>query len=495
MAKNILLVEPGYKTKFPPMGLMKISTYHKTMGDNVTFVKGIRHSTKYSVYFDRIYISTLFTYNWDVTTKTINYYKELVNNDTSRIIVGGVMASLMPDEVHFETGILPIIGLLDRPGMLDDGNDIIIDSLIPDYNLFTKPQIQLSLFDPDDDKYDYSYSLIKDSYFGYSTRGCIRKCKFCGVHRIEPKYVDYIDLKPYVSEIKNKYNEKYHLVLFDNNVLASNAFSDIIRDIKELGFEKGSIFKYRGKAGQEVRRRKSVDFNQGVDAKLICEREAKIELLSQICITPLRIAFDHIAEKKIYVKAVKLAAKYGIRDLSNYILYNWNDTPDDLWNRLKVNIDLNKELDLSIYSFPMKFIPLFAKNRSHVSDQWNWWYIRGVQRILNVLKGSVMTTEDFFYRAFGSNPCEFKKILLLPEAILMSRDKQPWYLEQLWDRKFEALKKANSNFESYLLETLNEHKSPHDLKLFIPTLKSKKLKDFLGLYLMTFDDVKIMKNN
>ena len=37
---RILLVEPDYKNKYPPMGLMKISTYHKSKGDYVVFAKG-----------------------------------------------------------------------------------------------------------------------------------------------------------------------------------------------------------------------------------------------------------------------------------------------------------------------------------------------------------------------------------------------------------------------------------------------------------------------
>ena len=40
MNREILLIEPNYRNKYPPMGLMKISTYYKELGDNVTFFKG-----------------------------------------------------------------------------------------------------------------------------------------------------------------------------------------------------------------------------------------------------------------------------------------------------------------------------------------------------------------------------------------------------------------------------------------------------------------------
>lgn len=38
--RNVLLIEPNYKTKFPPIGLMKLATYFKSLGDNVVFFKG-----------------------------------------------------------------------------------------------------------------------------------------------------------------------------------------------------------------------------------------------------------------------------------------------------------------------------------------------------------------------------------------------------------------------------------------------------------------------
>ncbi len=40
MKRKILLIEPNYKNKYPPIGLMKIATYHRNLGDDVKFFKG-----------------------------------------------------------------------------------------------------------------------------------------------------------------------------------------------------------------------------------------------------------------------------------------------------------------------------------------------------------------------------------------------------------------------------------------------------------------------
>lgn len=41
MNRKILLVEPNYKNKYPPMGLMKLATYYRNIGDEVIFLKEI----------------------------------------------------------------------------------------------------------------------------------------------------------------------------------------------------------------------------------------------------------------------------------------------------------------------------------------------------------------------------------------------------------------------------------------------------------------------
>lgn len=477
MSRNILLVEPGFSTKFPPLDLMKISAYHKELDDKVTFYKGMKDEAYYQ-YWDRIYVSSLFTFQWKTTVETILYYKKIVGDDLSKIFVGGILASLMKKELWKATGILPLKGLLNEPRILDEDNELIVENMIPDYELFNESTQE--------------YSLIKDSYFGYATRGCIRKCQFCGVPILEPEFIDYQGIKPYVEEITKRYGEKTHLVLFDNNILASKKFEKIINDIIELGFEKGAKFTYT-KNGRTISKQRYVDFNQGTDARLM--KEKHIKLLSKIALHPLRIAFDHISDREIYEKKIRLAAKYEIQHLSNYILYNYDDTPEDLWQRLKINIDLNKELDLAIYSFPMKYIPIFHKDRSYVSEpNWNYQFIRGVQRILNVLKGSVMTSEVFFYRAFGESPAKFLEILHMPESILMNRGFEPKSEEIEWLNKFRAL---TNNEKNELLDLLCTNRTIKSLKTATVYIKNKKLRNILQLYFpkeKTEQNLKLFKN-
>jgi hypothetical protein len=82
----------------------------------------------------------------------------------------------------------------------------------------------------------------------------------------------------------------------------------------------------------------------------------------------MRVAFDHVKDKKKYVRALKLARRYGIKEFSNYMLYNWKDTPKDLYERLVINIRLNEKWGKgtdrpsgAIYSYPMRYAPI--KNR------------------------------------------------------------------------------------------------------------------------------------
>ena len=590
--RNILLIEPNYKNKYPPIGLMKIATYHRMLGDKVKFFKGdlkdlvieqiyedclkklkridnsikwqqkasfiklfiktgkkenidligihkseyqnlvieclLDFSTKFrkkkyleNPKWDRIYVTTLFTFYWNITVETIHFVKHLVK-DPNEIHIGGVLASLLHDELFRETGIKPHQGLLDKPGILDKGNKIIIDDLPLDYSIL------------DEIEYDYP---TKSAYFTFMTKGCTRKCAFCSVPILEPTYKPKIETFDKFHEIKKMYGEQQNLLLMDNNVLASPNFPDIIEEIKSMGFKKGATFiepnqldisiknlkkrhndkayirrtykllhemldKLKGDTKQnfyntldiyelikfetvtkenllhsypylkdtyEKYRNKSpklryVDFNQGTDARYVTEPLMK--LMSEIPIRPLRIAFDYIGLKKQYVAAVELAAKYGIKELSNYILYNFQDKPEDLYNRLQINIDLCKELKIDIFSFPMKYIPLFgedAKHRDYTGKHWNKKFIRAIQSILNVTKGIVApaTKNDrtsFFHKAFGNDLNEFFELLYMPETYIVYRSVFETELgyTAIWKNEFNNVLSDEEREEAKLIIKAND---------------------------------------
>jgi hypothetical protein len=161
--------------------------------------------------------------------------------------------------------------------------------------------------------------------------------------------------------------------------------------------------------------------------------EPKIKRLAEIPLEPMRIAFDDITYKDGYIKAVRLAHEYGQINMSNYVLYNFKDTPEDFYERLKINIELNEEFKKSevkttIYSFPMRYIPLCAKKRDVETGNkyWNKRYLRSVKAILNVTKGPVMPGADFFYQAFGRDQNEFKAILSMPDRFIINRLVPGW---------------------------------------------------------------------
>jgi hypothetical protein len=131
---------------------------------------------------------------------------------------------------------------------------------------------------------------------------------------------------------------------------------------------------------------------------------------------------------EIYEDAVRLAVKYGIKDLSNYLLYNTDDdTPDELYKRLRLSVELCEKLKVSIYSFPMKYHPIddpdYFNNRNFTGKSWNRKYIRAVQAVLNSTHGKIGRGKSFFKAAFGKNLIQFHEILLMPEAFIIERHK------------------------------------------------------------------------
>lgn len=499
---KVLLVEPAYRrltaeTKrnrtaasdeqrwYPPLGLLKLARFHRNRGDDVHFVYGCDDSLKSEAEtlplfdqpswpnattgpWDRVYVTTLFTFMWRDTIAAINFYKEEVLAGASvKLYVGGVMASLMPEDVFNETGIQPTIGVvhsceaIDRAGEFTEADrEVDIDLLPPDYSIL------------DEDLY-----AIQDTYYAYTSRGCVRKCGWCGVPKIEPDYVPYIDIKPNIRAMRKQFGDKSVLKLMDNNILASPELEQVVEDLIELGYGRD------GYTESDPPRRRVVDFNQGLDARHLTEE--KMRVLSRLHISPMRIAFDRLQDKKHYRRALTIARGSGVVNFSNYLLFNFNDTPRDLYERLIINIKLNEEwrrkeaedFTGGVYSFPMRYAPIDERDAKHANRErdyvdpepegrrdllqdavWNRRFIRNVSVMAGAAHGAISPTPSLAWRTIGATYEEFIANLYMPEALLRNRNK---YEKEVYEHEPDR-KPGTGDVEAFRAFLLRRIKNPDD---------------------------------
>lgn len=442
----------------------------------------MRYKRKEYPKFDFIGVTTLFTFYWKKTVDTINEAK-LFLAENGRFMIGGIASTILPDQIYAETGIKPHIGLLDHPGDIDEGNPDIIDELPLDYSILHEVEYK---YPASDAYYGYmtrgcprncAFCAVKTlepnykNYIGIKSQiqyinehfgakrdlllmdnnvfasNCfnqiIDEIKACGFQK-GSKYVPDDEYEIALKNLREGYNIRAYLrvVVELYNSVSEKLTSEVAgvlylkREELDLLFAETAtvesvmifdpIFRpYYNSHHINLPRTHHIDFNQGLDARLATD--AKMAKLSEICIKPLRIAFDHYEQKEIYCRAIRLAASHGITDMSNYLLYNFEDTPDELYYRMKINVDLCQELGVRIYSFPMKYHPirdpLYFNNRDYIGIHWNRKFIRTIQCVLNSTKGKVGANKSFFEQAFGRNIDEYYKLLWMPEEFVLFRSK------------------------------------------------------------------------
>eukprot|EP01037_Dinobryon_pediforme_P026385 gene26385-28890_t len=264
----------------------------------------------------------------------------------------------------------------------------------------------------------------------------------------------------------------------DNNVVASPRFKDIMAEIRDLGFTPGAKLHRPGRP--PVQRR--VDFNQGVDARILCKDPMFLRELASICLRPLRIAFDHLGVRKPYEQAVRYAADAGLTELSNYMLYNFHDGPEDLFERMRLNVTLNEELGIRVWSFPMRYQPTDRPDRGHVGEKWTRYQLRSMQIILQATHGIVSGEPTFFRRAYGDTFAEYADILAMPHDLIFNRD---WYDRHDDSGLLQTYRIEYASLDGYERRELMELLSSVDPRLF-PSLPARattrKVADILRFY-------------
>jgi len=166
----------------------------------------------------------------------------------------------------------------------------------------------------------------------FTSRGCIRRCPFCAVPRIEGGLRELAEWEP-------------RPIVCDNNLLACSVahFDKVIDRLRPLS---------------------GIDFNQGLDARLLTKHHA--ERLAELDCT-VRLAWDHIDTGNAFMAAYERLRKAGLpkRRIQVYVLIGYQDTPDDAWFRLRT------VWNLGIKPNPMRYNPLDALVRdAYVGEAW-----------------------------------------------------------------------------------------------------------------------------
>lgn len=225
---------------FPNLALMKISAFHKSIGDSVEWVN-INN-------YDRTYMSKVFTFSPDYQNGFSNY-GEIVKGGT------GYNMNVLPNE---------------------------IDSISPDYTIYPK---------------------FKEAY-GFLTRGCPNKCDWCIVPSKEGNIKPYADIEEFLQGRKQA-------ILMDNNVLAHEHGLKQIEKIINLGVK--------------------IDFNQGLDARIIAKNKDIAELLSKVkWIRYLRMACDTKSQIPFIEKALENLNQFGFKNYRVFVYVLIKDIDDAL---------------------------------------------------------------------------------------------------------------------------------------------------------------------
>ena len=151
---------------------------------------------------------------------------------------------------------------------------------------------------------DYSlYPMYtKDTAYGFLTRGCPRGCGFCHVASKEGIRAHK------VADLKEFWGGQKSIVLCDPNILACKDWKELLQQL--------------------IDSKAYVDFNQGLDIRMMTEEKA--EMLSRIKIKEIHFAWDRYEDRELVVPRFELYAKYGKlvhgHNAIVYVLVNYDTT-------------------------------------------------------------------------------------------------------------------------------------------------------------------------
>lgn len=288
-------------SKLPNLASMKRSNYYKSLGEQV----GLVDINNLGIY-RKIYASCLFTWNRDKCLK----FKEQLGD---RIEFGGTgwdFKEINGELKEITHTVLPLE----------------IENMKPDYELYT-PEIIYERIRGGIGKKDSKMQKAKaitEMGMDFSSRGCVRKCSFCLVHKKEGCFKQ-------AKEIRDIINPKSNFItLLDNNLTADPYCIEKLNEIRD--------------------RKLIVNISQGIDVRLITEEKAKA--LSEVKHQrSIHYAWDLPEPESQVLQGIDILSQY-IKPYRHmcYVLVGFNTSfEEDMYRVLKLK-DLKIDPYVMIYN-------------------------------------------------------------------------------------------------------------------------------------------------
>lgn len=366
---RVALIDTTKRRTHYSIALLKLGAWIRDRGDECELFEGTLPAAGA---FEEIWLSTVFSFDMPRAIE----FARAARDRADRVLIGGVSATLFPDYFTRE-GFEVVRGLVPEA-----------EAVRPAYDLLPEPP-------------DYAIT--------HASRGCPRSCEFCMVSRLEPKFRARAnwtqDVPEGVSEIR----------FYDNNVLAlpPKKLEDLVGRTRALIDDFGITH---------------IDFNQGLDARLLTGKSA--DLLALLPLHNVRFAFDAVQEEADYQRAIRMMAARGSTMFRTYLLYNHTGTPADFYHRIRASVELQIELRAAGYkvrveSYPMKFAPVVSPDlaRDHVGYHWRRSDRDAIHDILSISAAGSMTVspgdlEEFEYW-WGRDADEFLTLIRFPDLKLL----------------------------------------------------------------------------
>ena len=368
---------------------MKLSAYYKSLGAEVNLKLDYENLDTY----DKVTISKVFM---DTEIPFEPEDKSLKTESTIDLFYKDNPILNLPNVQYGGTGFY-----YDRSPRLEED----IEHIMPDYHLYddwVKQQIDNGT-KPKDLTYYTDWSI------GFTTRGCIRQCKFC-VNKNYKKCELHSPLSEFVDE------SRPYICLLDDNILACPKWRDVFNELAKTG--------------------RRFQFKQGVDERLLTDEKCEV-LFNCKWIGDRIFAFDNIKDKDLIINRLEMIRRHTNQVIKFYTFCAFNHDNPNHYDEAFYRKDIEDLLERVKILMEYGCLPYIMKYKDYETNPYRGFY--------NAMAWWCNQPSKFKKQSFRefceSNQARTKKECAAMRYLKQVENDFPDIAERYFDMKFENLNK------------------------------------------------------